>query len=77
VRDSSTKSSSEPALQAEQASRDSSGLEFPDWTGKLPHPRRMSFEEACRWNDEMLELFPPKSRERNQDAEICSAEFVL
>jgi hypothetical protein len=35
-------------------------LEFPDWSGQQPHPRRMSFEEACRWNEEMLDLFPPK-----------------
>lgn len=55
-----TRSSSGPALPSDGALHDTADLEFPDWSGQQPHPRRMSFEEACRWNEEMLDLFPPK-----------------
>jgi hypothetical protein len=51
--------SDEPA-QKENELRDSAGLEFPDWNGMRPHRSRMTFEEAVRWNDEMLATFPPK-----------------
>ena len=42
--------------------RDEPGLEFPDWSGMLPHRTRKTFAEAVRWNDEMLSLFPPRKR---------------
>ena len=54
------------------------GLEFPDWSGILPHRARKTFEEAVRWNDEMLSLFPPKKRSAKLEAERrCHAEFVI
>lgn len=58
--------------------RDAPGLEFPDWSGMLPHRSRMSFEEAVRWNNEMLSLFAPKQKSPELEAERrCHAEFVL
>lgn len=57
---------------------DAPGLEFPDWSGMSPHQTRMSFEEACQWNEEMLELFPLKPNRAAFDAEAkCRVEFVL
>ena len=44
----------------------------------LPHPTRMSFAETCQWNEEMLELFPPKPNRAALDAEAkCHVEFLL
>lgn len=58
--------------------RDAPGLEFPDWSGMLPHRSRMSFAEAVRWNDEMLSLFSSKQKPAKLEAERrCHAEFVL
>ena len=58
--------------------RDSRGLEFPDWSGMLPHRSRMTFEQAVRWNDEMLALFPRKKTSPELEAQRrCHAEFVL
>ena len=54
------------------------GLEFPDWSGMLPHRTRKTFAEAVRWNDEMLSLFPPRKKSPKLEAERrCHAEFVL
>ncbi len=73
-----TRSSNAPVPQTEGVLRDAPDLEFPDWSGMLPHPRRMSFEEACRWNEEMLDLFPPKKLSVKLKAERrCHAEFIL
>jgi hypothetical protein len=67
-----------PARTDEGVLRDSPGLEFPDWSGMLPHRSRMTFEEAVRWNDEMLALFPRKKRSPKLEADRrCHAEFVL
>ncbi len=67
-----------PAWTDDGVLRDSPGLEFPDWSGMLPHRSRMSFEEAVRWNDEMLAMFPPKKLLPKLEAERrCYAEFVL
>jgi len=67
-----------PAPASEDALRDAPALEFPDWSGMLPHRSRMTFEEAVRWNDEMLAMFP--SRKASQQAETerrCDTEFTL
>jgi hypothetical protein len=67
-----------PAPTNESALRDTPGLEFPDWSGMLPHRSRMTFEEAVHWNDEMLALFPPKNKSPKLDAERrCHEEFIL
>lgn len=67
-----------PAPTNDEVLRDAPGLEFPDWSGMLPHRSRMSFEEAVRWNDEMLSLFSPKQKSSKLEAERrCHAEFVL
>jgi hypothetical protein len=53
-------------------------LEFPDWSGMLPHRSRKTFEEAVRWNDEMLSLFRPRKKSPEPEAlRRCHAEFVL
>ena len=67
-----------PAPTNENVLRDAPGLEFPDWSGMLPHRSRMSFEEAVRWNDEMLSLFSPKKKSAKLEMERrCLAEFIL
>ena len=44
----------------------------------IPPPPRMNFEEACRWNEEMLELFPPKPNRAELNASTkCHVAFVL
>jgi hypothetical protein len=47
-------------------------LEFPDWAGQQSHPHRLNFEQACRWNGEMLALFPPKQSRSAQRFETKS-----
>jgi hypothetical protein len=67
-----------PIQENDGVLRDAPGLEFPDWSGMQPHRSRMTFEEAVRWNDEMLSLFPPKMKSAKLNAERrCHAEFVL
>ncbi len=62
----------------EEVRREGPGLEFPDWSGMLPHRSRMSFGEAVRWNDGALALFPSKKLAAKFEAERrCDAEFVL
>ena len=74
----STKSFDTPALTNDGVLRDASGLEFPDWSGMLPHRNRMTFEQAVRWNEEMLTVFPLRKRSAKlQAARRCHAEFVL
>jgi hypothetical protein len=44
----------------------------------LPHRSRMTFEEAVRWNDEMLAMFPRRKTPPKLEAERrCHADFVL
>jgi hypothetical protein len=72
------KNSDAPAPATDSALRDTPGLEFPDWSGMLPNRSRMSFEEAVRWNDEMLAMFPPRKKSPKLEAERrCYAEFIL
>jgi len=67
-----------PAPTDNDVLHDSPGLEFPDWSGMRPHRSRMTFEEAVRWNDEMLAMFPPKTLSPKLEAERrCHAEFIL
>ena len=73
-----TKSSSAPAPPSDGVLRDTADLEFPDWSGQQPHPRRMSFEEACLWNEEMLGLFPPRpERSAERFKAKCPTPFEL
>jgi hypothetical protein len=72
------KSSYVPAPPSEGRLHDGPGLEFPDWSGMVPHAGRMSFEQAVRWNEEMLAMFPPKPNRPAMDADAkCHAEFRL
>ena len=74
----STRSCGTPAPTSEDVLRDAADLEFPDWNGMQTHRSRMTFEEAVRWNDEMLSQFPPKKSPAKLEAERrCHAEFVL
>ncbi|HEY1663414.1 MAG TPA: hypothetical protein VGI03_13430 [Verrucomicrobiae bacterium] len=58
--------------------RDAPGLEFPDWSGMVAHRSRMTFEQAVRWNEEMLSQFPQKHKLPKLQAECrCHAEFFL
>jgi len=42
------------------------------------HKVRMSFEQAVRWNEEMLSIFPPKPNRAVLDADAkCTVEFRL
>ncbi len=67
-----------PAPTNDCVRRDAPGLEFPDWGGLLPHRSRMTFDEAVRWNDEMLAMLPPKKMPSKLETERrCYAEFVL
>ena len=67
-----------PAPTNDCVLRDAPGLEFPDWSGMKPHRSRMTFDEAVRWNDEMLAMFPPKKLAPKLEAERrCDAEFVI
>jgi len=72
------KSSDTPVPTNDDVLRDTPGLEFPDWSGSLPHRSRMTFEQAVRWNDEMLARFPPKKKSPELEAERrCHTEFIL
>ena len=72
------KSFDTPVPTSEIALRDAAGLEFPDWSGMVPRRSRKTFEQAVRWNEEMLAMFPPKKRFPKLEAERrCHAEFVL
>lgn len=43
-----------------------------------PHRNRMTFEQAVRWNEEMLALFPPRKQSAKLEAERrCHVEFIL
>ena len=67
-----------PVPMNDCALHDSPGLEFPDWSGMLPHRSRKTFEQAVQWNDEMLSLSPPKKMPADLEAQRrCHAEFVL
>jgi len=70
--------SNAPAPPSDGQSHDAPGLEFPDWRGMVRHEGRMSFEQAVRWNEEMLLMFPPKPNRAALDADAkCHAEFKL
>jgi predicted hotdog family 3-hydroxylacyl-ACP dehydratase len=72
------KSYDTPAPTSGSVLRDAPGLEFPDWSGILPHRSRMTFEAVVRWNDEMLGLFPRREKSPKLEAERrYHAEFVL
>jgi hypothetical protein len=68
-----------PAPTSDIVLRDAPGLEFPDWSGMLPHRSSMTFEEAVRWNDEMLSVFSTakKNSVKQQAERRCLAEFIL
>jgi len=72
------KNSNAPAPPSDGQLHDAPGLEFPDWRGMVRHEGRMSFEQAVRWNEEMLLMFPPKPNRAALDADAkCHAEFKL
>ena len=72
------KSYNTPAPTNSDVLRDAPALEFPDWNGMLPHRTHITFEQAVRWNEEMLTLFPPRKQSAKLEAERrCHAEFVL
>jgi len=44
----------------------------------ISHKSRLTFAQAIQWNEEMLEMFPPKSNRAELDSEArCDIEFVL
>ena len=72
------KSCDTPAPMNDDALRDAPALDFPDWSGMLPHRTHKTLEQAVRWNEEMLAMFPPRKRSAKLEAERrCHAEFVL
>jgi hypothetical protein len=57
---------------------DASGLEFPDWSGMAPHHTKITFEEAVRWNDEMLASFRSRSDQTaRRNKVMCDVPFSL
>ena len=72
------KSYDAPVPTNDSALHDAAALEFPDWSGMLPNRSRRTFEDAVRWNDEMLALFSPKKRSPKLEAERrCDVEFAM
>ncbi len=72
------RNSDAPAPPSDGQLHDAPGLEFPDWSGMAPHKERMTFEQAVRWNEEMLATFPPTANRAELDANArCSVEFRL
>lgn len=72
------KSYDAPVPTSESALRDAPALEFPDWSGMRPRRSRKTFEQAVRWNEEMLAMFPPRKRSAKLESERrCDTEFVL
>jgi hypothetical protein len=73
MRDSST-----PVPPNDGQLHDAPDLEFPDWSGMVPHEVRMTFEQAVQWNEEMLAMFPPKPDRAVRDVDAkCLVEFKL
>ncbi|MBI5395480.1 MAG: hypothetical protein HZA91_09320 [Verrucomicrobia bacterium] len=53
-------------------------LEFPDWSGHIERPAKMSADEMLRYCESLLprvRKFPGRRKERL--AARCSAEFIL
>lgn len=62
---------------ANKSSSKSEDLEFPDWSGMKDHPR-ISYEQASRYNQELIAMFPPKTDdEARRWAAKNEVEFVL
>ena len=72
------KNSDVPVPPSDGLLHDARGLEFPDWSEMAPHEGRMTLEQAVRWNEEMLAMFPPKPNRAALDADAkCPVEFRL
>ena len=72
------KSSNTPVSPSDGKLHNAPGLEFPDWSGMASHDVHMTFAQAVEWNEEMLEMFPPKPNRAVLDAEAkCNVEFKL
>ena len=72
------KNSDVPVPPSDGVLHDAPGLEFPDWSGMAPHEGRMTFEQAVRWNEEILAMFPPKPSRASLDADAkFPVEFRL
>jgi hypothetical protein len=53
-------------------------LEFPDWSGMTREFARADYEQAARYNEEMLALFPPKADDADRRlSEKILVEFAL
>ena len=53
-------------------------LKFPDWSGMAEHKTHMNFAQAIEWNEDLLELFPPKPNRAELDAKAkCLIPFVF
>lgn len=74
----STKSFNALAPQSDPAGPDATALELPDWSGLKQHEVTMTFAEACRWNEEMLAMFPPRpDRAERRTEEQWNTPFVM
>ena len=74
----STTNYNAPAPQTDGALHDGPVLEFADWNGMKPHKQTMSFAEACQWNEEMLDLFPPRpDSAARRSKSRCEAAFEI
>jgi hypothetical protein len=72
------KSSSMPVPPNDGQLHDAPGLDFPDWSGMIPHQTHMTFEQAVQWNEDMLAMFPRKPNRAAWDADLkCDVKFRL
>jgi hypothetical protein len=72
------KNSNEPAADKSSVPAiDLEGLSFPDWSGMKAHTP-MSFDQAYKYNQELIAMFPPKpDEEERRWAAKSNVEFVL
>jgi hypothetical protein len=67
------KKSEEPAAKV-----DSADLEFPDWSGMIDPPNRVTSEAAFEFCEQYRAMFPDLVERWNaQRPEQCTVEFVL
>ena len=77
------KNSNAPAVDPEENGHPAGGkldldLEFPDWSGMLPHNIRMTYQEAAEHNRQLRMLYPPKPDEADRRLAVkIPVEFIL
>jgi hypothetical protein len=74
----SMKSCGTPGPTNDEVLRAAPALEFPDWSGLVRQRTRKTFQQAVRWKEETLSMFPPMKKSPKLEVERrCHAEFIL